>query len=221
MQFCRRILQVSNFCKQSSILMELGRLPLALNQIQRTIKFQFRCKYIIQDKLLKSAIHVQEDMQNISYLALQKILDFSNVQSNSILDAKSLNRLMSNIKQFLSKSYKDVSLKYLSHEDGKLTLYKDIKRAYCKEKYLAINNYQYRRAVTKIRLSDHNLPIEKGRRNNIECNKRFCTKCKSNRIGNEEHVLFECHNEELTKLRFKFLAQLLLISPQLKYFPIN
>ena len=43
MQFCRRILQVSNFCKQSSILMELGRLPLAINQIQRTIKFQFRC----------------------------------------------------------------------------------------------------------------------------------------------------------------------------------
>ena len=82
--------------------MELGRLPLGLNQIQRTIKFQFRCKYIIQDKLLKSAIHVQEDMQNIIYLALQKILDFSNVQSNSILDAKSLNKLMSNIKQFLS-----------------------------------------------------------------------------------------------------------------------
>ena len=69
-----------------------------------------------------------------------------------------------------------------------------------------------------MRLSDHNLPIERGRRNNIERNKRFCTNCKSNEIGNEEHVLFECHNEELTKLRFKFIAQLLLISPQLKYF---
>ena len=73
--------KLQNYCKQSSILMELGRLPLDISQIQRTIKFQFRCKYIIQDKLLEAAIHVQEDMQNISYLTLQKILDLSNVHS--------------------------------------------------------------------------------------------------------------------------------------------
>ena len=45
---------------------------------------------------------------------------------------------------------------------------------------------------------------------------RLCNKCTLNAIGDELHVLTECNNVTLTKLRTKFYVKLLSISPQLK-----
>ena len=67
-----------------------------------------------------------------------------------------------------------------------------------------------------MRLSDHHFQMETGRRQNIERNKRFCTKCKQNLVGDETHVYFECSNPSNTKLRFKFLTQISDILPQFK-----
>ena len=45
--------------------------------------------------------------------------------------------------------------------------------------------------MTKFRLSNHKLMIEKGRHNNIENNKRYCQFC-PNCIENEYHFIIKC-----------------------------
>ena len=67
------------------------------------------------------------------------------------------------------------------------------------EKYLTVHNFEHRKDVTKLRVSDHHLHIEIGRKQNIERKNRTCTKCTENNIGDKLHVLFECHHPELTK----------------------
>ena len=58
--------------------------------------------------------------------------------------------------------------------------------------YLHINNFQHRRAITKIRTSSHKLEIETGRYENINSDQRFCKNCALNEIENENHFIFEC-----------------------------
>ena len=60
------------------------------------------------------------------------------------------------------------------------------------ETYLTIvNNTKNRTTLTKFRLSNHTLMIEKGRHQNIDKNLRFRPFCPT-RIEDEMHFLLEC-----------------------------
>ena len=60
------------------------------------------------------------------------------------------------------------------------------------EDYLTnIENINHRTALTKLRLSNHSLQIEKGRHQNIEKNQRFCPFCPDS-IEDEKHFLVAC-----------------------------
>ena len=74
---------------------------------------------------------------------------------------------------------------------NKLTFLKSLKEVYKSEKYLKINNSGNRRAITKLRTSNHTLAIEAGRWTNIERENR-CKQCTENKIEDEIHFLFQC-----------------------------
>ena len=64
------------------------------------------------------------------------------------------------------------------------------------ESYLSISNFEYRKLITKLRISEHNLLIEKGRHLNIPRDQRLCSHCKC--IDDEKHFLWHCMiNSEL------------------------
>ena len=58
------------------------------------------------------------------------------------------------------------------------------------ETYLeTIHVNEFRVSLCKFRLSSHDLPIEKGRHNNINRDNRLCTYCNMNVIENKFHFL--------------------------------
>ena len=69
-------------------------------------------------------------------------------------------------------------------------LYQRLKLDFEPELYLDTNIFERRRNITKLRISDHSLLIEKGRHLKIPREQRLCTKCKI--IEDEEHFLFHC-----------------------------
>ena len=73
---------------------------------------------------------------------------------------------------------------------SRLTLYTEIKNKLRLEPYLKSYSCNARKSITKIRISAHNLPIEKGRYRNLARQKRLCTFCKVE-ISDEYHCLFE------------------------------
>ena len=68
-------------------------------------------------------------------------------------------------------------------------IYKDTHRY---ENYLSNLNSKSRLALCRFRLSNHKLPIERGRFSNIERERRFCQLCNGNMIGDEFHFIIEC-----------------------------
>ena len=77
-------------------------------------------------------------------------------------------------------------------EDSKLRTYSLIKKDFKIEPYLEnVKNLKDRRSMTKFRLSNHNLMIEKGRHLNLVINERKCPFCLS--IEDEKHFLLDCN----------------------------
>ena len=63
-----------------------------------------------------------------------------------------------------------------------------------------------RSMICKIRISAHELAIEKGRYSNVPRSNRFCNACNANLIEDEEHFLLHC--TAYTEIRDKLLKEL-------------
>ena len=61
------------------------------------------------------------------------------------------------------------------------------------ENYLSKLSKKHYSTLLKLRLSNHRLPVETGRWENIPIEERKCTVCEDNDIGDEFHYLFVCN----------------------------
>ena len=89
------------------------------------------------------------------------------------------------------------------NSSGKLDSYVKLKNNFQCEEYLTlINNFEFRRGITRLRISSHRLKIETGRYIGLERDKRICEKCNLNVVENEIHFLIDCpfYKEKRTKL---------------------
>ena len=76
---------------------------------------------------------------------------------------------------------------------GKLRTYAILKTGIGRVRYLdKIRNYNKRRILTKIRLSNHTLMIEKGRQKGLGKEERICPFCAEDNLDGEYHFIFEC-----------------------------
>ena len=70
----------------------------------------------------------------------------------------------------------------------KCILYKDFKPEFGFENYLLHAPYQYTTSITKFRLSNHKLPVERGRYLNIIRSERTCDVCDMNVLGEYHYI---------------------------------
>ena len=119
------------------------------------------------------------------------------------------------------KKYENIHLKYfqrMSHifhqnafaqigkETSKLRTYSQLKVSIELEKYLRTHkNTDVRKQLTKIRLSNHPLMIEKGRHQSIEKLSRFCPFCR-NQVEDEIHFLLD--GRVFTHLRMELFSKI-------------
>ena len=86
--------------------------------------------------------------------------------------------------------------------------YMHIKTVFEKEHYLAKLPYKLRLALSRIRTSNHRLPIEVGRyiRSYVPREERTCTKCSSGQVGDEYHFILICSNPDLKTKRDRYIS---------------
>ena len=96
------------------------------------------------------------------------------------------------IKQRILDSFKQ-SWYGTINNSNRLLLYSRYKHDFEQEKYLDfIQENKFRTALTKFRLSAHDLAIERGRYESIPRNERICKYCNQNMTENEYHFLLVC-----------------------------
>ena len=193
-QFLKRILGVNRSTTNIMVRGELGRYPLRIQTDSRTINF---AKHISEECKPSALVHYSMEYEK-SITNRKTIISYINDLSDKLTKNEVSKKLItehskSNIKKILEANYQ-LSWKSRIKNCSKALTYGSYKNRINLEAYLSlITNRADRRIMSKLRLSDHCLTIERGRhcKPPIERDKRFCLSCKD-KIEDETHFILEC-----------------------------
>ena len=193
-QFLKRILGVNRSTTNIMVRGELGRYPLRIQTDSRTINF---AKHISEECKPSALVHYSMEYEK-SITNRKTIISYINDLSDKLTKNEVSKKLItehskSNIKKILEANYQ-LSWKSRMKNCSKALTYGSYKNRINLEAYLSlITNRADRRIMSKLRLSDHCLTIERGRhcKPPIERDKRFCLSCKD-KIEDETHFILEC-----------------------------
>ena len=199
----KQLLGVHKKTTNLAILVELGRHPLLLSIKYQAIKYFLRFASPIS--ILLNAQYEEEKQMHFNKEKclteyVTSILDqhgMTYIWKNQLSQRNNQSKIKISLLKEIKLRLNDMSLQhiqdYLLNKSIKLNFLGKLKEGFETEYYLKINNFENRRALTKLRTSCHNLLIETGRWNNIDRHARLCKKCTQNTVEDEMHFLFDCN----------------------------
>ena len=207
MKLCKYLLSVGKRATNAAVRGELGRFPFFMKIFKLSVKYFKRLERLSVSSLVKST-HVANIKEcfdrrgplnswNTNMKAILNSIQHTNIWQNHLNAIKGHSHTAElRMKKFiihLESLYVQDWRKYLS-TSSKLSSYSTFKKSFKLENYLLSNSIQIRKWFTKLRISNHNLPIETARykKNKVARELRSCDSCNSIAIGNEKHMLLEC-----------------------------
>ena len=206
MTFCKELLGVQKQTTNIGVLLELGRVPLSIYAKKNCVKnweriairkdANFLSKASYEFSLYNNTGWAQSIKDYLSQIGLMNVFLNENVTRQANLEASEREKDMFYQTSFLT----------IQQNTSKLRLFGKLKKTIGLENYLInTKNTTDRISMTKIRLSNHGLMIEKGRHNHIERENRKCPFCK-HRVEDEFHFIIECPT--YASIRAQFLEKL-------------
>ena len=196
LMFCKHLLGVHKATTTNGVLLELGRVPLVLFAQKAAVKNWERIRKSKCNPLLDLSYKcaITDNVGGCFWLLnIQKTLERNGLLNfflNQYMDKPSF--INKRLFRVLSDQFHQNAFECIGYENSKLRTYAIFKTEVGIEKYLThIKNFNYRNQVTKLRLSNHSLRIETGRRNKIPRELRFCPFC-PNLVEDESHFLLFC-----------------------------
>jgi hypothetical protein len=220
-KYCKRILGLSRKASNFGSKCELGRFPIMLNIIQSIVRFISFTLTKSQESLVYKAM-LQQIKYNLSHVnTFLKIARLANIRSiPKLVNGRISPNFTSNIIKkwkdwYIKDIFENIKHTTITNKTSKLRTFFKLKHRFEYERYLNTINFENRKNVSKLRLSDHKLPIERGRYLNIPVKDRLCTLCADGTVGDEFHMLMTCKHVGLTELRKQFELELLKVIPQI------
>jgi hypothetical protein len=190
MSFCKQLLGVQKQTSNVGVLLELGQIPLMILAQKSCIKNWVRiatntkCNELVSDSYCTSILENLTWSLNIKNKLSMIGLGDSFYNKDKDSHAKATQRMAD---MFHQDSFSDIR-----RDDSKLRTYSLIKNEPGYETYLSeIVSIKARTALTKLRLSNSSLMIEKGRHSKVDKSLRFCPFC-PNIVEDEKHFLLGC-----------------------------
>ena len=183
MKFCKDLLGVQKQTSNIGTLLELGAVPIMFFGIKNCIKNWNRIHKRNEANSILLNVHQMATEYGLPWTTLTKnTLNTIGIQPESDID---------NIEKITFEKLKDKfheeSFTEINSDNSKLRTYAKLKSEAGFEKYIEVTkNIMERTAITKTRLSNHELMIEKGRHQGLEVGQRLCPFCR-NTVENEQH----------------------------------
>ena len=190
MQFCRQILGVQKNTTNNGVLLEIGRTPLMLEAQRLSVKNWERIKNGDGNSLVTYS-YQNACNKELDWIRTVHTLLARNGLQYRISDGSSdvCNALLGKTKDIFHQE----AFAQVADPKSKLRTYGLIKENIGREDYLnQIRNTKHRQMLTKLRLSNHKLMIEKGRHLKLEPNERICPVCQQG-VEDEIHFLVQCN----------------------------
>ena len=195
--FCKFILDLGQSAHSSAALGECGRLPSYIQYQKKYVKYWFKLLKSPENSLLYLSYKIQLQLDKLhkkGWVTNLKQLLFSNGFghvwiSQEVGDEALFLREFTLRLQDIARQNWRADLE----SSAKLSTYSEFKSLLNHEKYLkVVKNYFIGKQLAKLRTSNHDLIIEKGRYQGIEVTNRTCEQCDMQRVEDEYHFLLEC-----------------------------
>ena len=207
MRFCKELLGVQRQTTNIGVLLELGRVPMIIYGIKNCVKNWSR-------------IHITGKANKILLLTHQMSLKWSlkwTRETKNTLDTSGIGCENNNpaIYNMVFKRMTDIfyqeAFTTINNEESKLRTFGKLKTDIGRTNYLTqVKHIENRVALSKMRLSNHDLMIEKGRHLKIDKTERFCPFC-PNHVESELHFLLQC--KTFSPLRRILISEIYSIIP--------
>ena len=190
LSFCKQLLGVQKQTTNVGVLLELGQVPLIVLAQKNAIKNWVRI--VTKTNCNKNVINSYDTsvLENLTWSSnIEKTLSEIGLREQFLSNDESAHlKALQRLKDiFHQDAFSDIQ-----RNNSKLRTYSLLKTTPGYEAYLSdIHSIKERTALTKLRLSNHTLMIEKGRHLNIDPNFRFCPFC-PNTVEDEKHFLIDC-----------------------------
>jgi len=184
-----------------AIYAEMGRFPITIRYKIKTIKFWARLTRTHSNSIVKQVYNVLHHLSDLGFhtwVTVAKELmyenDLGDVFERNYVSKEEERALLSNLKILLCNQFREKCMSDL-HSYPKLRCYVKFKLDFSTEHYLLnIKDFRIRKCIAQLRLSSHNLEIERGRFTKpitAEDN-RICQHCNLNLVETEYHFLLIC-----------------------------
>ena len=187
------VMGVSRSCPNLAIYGDTGEIPLSLKSYRLTLNYWHRVTNMSNDTLVKIALLENISLRTNWIMTIEKLLNTLNL-SDKIDNPSKFKRAT---QESLEKGWKAWWKQALDDPElSRLTFYREIKSEYGYEEYLNLTNFHQKRLISKLRCSDHNLEVEKGRHKPANLRKRrderLCIYCNNGEVEDEKHFLYRC-----------------------------
>lgn len=188
-KFLKYILGVSKSCPNLAVYGETGEIPLSLKGFRLLINYWHRVTNLPDTTLAKKALLENITLRTNWIKTVEKLLGCfrltDRIDNTLLFKRNTTSSIQLKFSEFWHKTIDEET-------SNRLTFYKSIKSEFKVEEYLKTPIFQHRKAITKIRCSDHPLEVEKGRHLNIPRENRICKICPLREMETEHHFLIRC-----------------------------
>merc|ERR1711895_62441 len=169
----------------------MGRYPLIIKIKKRAFKFHDHLKDSKPDTFHNIALNHGQNLQGCPLSQMvQGLYTQTLAQSPNASKPTGLNQIIRKQKESCLAHWKETT-----QNQSKMECYLALKREYTLAEYLnTVKDPKLRKALTRYRLSEHSLAIEKGRHRQTPLSRedRLCTHCTQNVVETELHFLTTC-----------------------------
>ena len=207
LHFCKTFLGVNKKASNIGCRAEMGRFPFTIDIDTRILKYWIHLDSLGDNNVVKQAFIMSKTLNDTGHKSfhshIRGLLDKMGRPKSDILYPSKFN-IRTGIKQLQDK-YITIWREKLENSE-KLRFYSEIKSNYEYENYLeSVENISFRKELTKLRISNHNLLIERGRycSPKLPREERLCSFCSECKLEDEKHFLLDCqfYNEDRNSLK--------------------
>ena len=188
-KFCKWLLGVSKRTSNFGVLSETERYPIAIDAQIHCFNNWVRILGRNCNKLLGECIDEAIQFNLVDYIGYKSFLERNNISvlEKYIPNLKYKSSTSSMLKKFLNTRF-EIQCKRARIFSEKQAIFKVIDN---QRLYVQDTNLVLRSKIAKLRLSDHNLEIERGRYYNVYRDKRICSFCHK-AVEDVGHFLIAC-----------------------------
>ena len=199
----KNILGVSRSCPNMAVYGETGETPLSLKGYRLMLNYWNRLSNLPNKCLLKKVLLENTNLRTKWIQTIEKLIKTFNLIETSNNSFKFQKTTKTRIREYHTNTWKEkISQQNVS---SRLKVYKDINSEFITPSHLSLP-FNMRKVISKMRCSNHNLEIERGRHLNIERDKRTCHNCASNEVEDEEHFLLKCKTYQSAREKYQMTA---------------